>query len=160
MEKERKRAGEKGNGTRPQPRRFLPLSLSQHHCLPFSPFFSADTLPTIARLPFGIQPPHIRLGADCISDTRQAIKHECRGVRAELADSNVPRHRGDRVAGSGHAGLRVRLHRLHPAEPDPGPDPEPAGQPGERSCSPQARCQRVSCAELTRVRNGHELANS
>lgn len=60
------------------------------------------------------------------------LHHECRGVRAELPDSHVPGHGGDRAAGSGHPGLRVRLHRFHPAESDPDPraDPESAGQPG------------------------------
>lgn len=84
-------------------------------CPPLSPSLSLS-LPPAARAASTPSPP----------------KHERRGVRAELADAHVPRHRGSRAAGSGHPGLRVRLHRLYPPEPDanPGPDPEPARQPG------------------------------
>lgn len=59
-------------------------------------------------------------------------KHERRGVRAELADSHLPGHGGSGAAWSRHAGLGVRVYRLHPAEPDPNsrPNPESARQPG------------------------------
>lgn len=63
-------------------------------------------------------------------------KNERRGVRAELADSHLPGHGGSGAAGSRHAGLGVRVHRLHPAEPDPNtrPDSESARQPGALMC--------------------------
>lgn len=59
-------------------------------------------------------------------------KDECGGVRAELADAHLPGHGGSGAARGRHAGLRVRVHRLYAAQPDPnaGPDPESARQPG------------------------------
>lgn len=53
---------------------------------------------------------------------REIIRDERRRVRAQQPDPHVPRHRGNGSDRRGHAGQRVRLHRLHVAvaEPDPG----------------------------------------
>lgn len=67
-----------------------------------------------------------------LSKAKVESRDECGGVRAELPDPHLPGHRRSGAARGGHPGLRVRLHRFHPSEPNANsrPDPEPVGQPG------------------------------
>ncbi len=67
-------------------------------------------------------------------------KDECGGVRAELADAHLPGHGGNGAARGRHAGLRVRVYRLHAAQPDPNsrPDPESTRQPGMNTQNTQS----------------------
>lgn len=87
------------------------------------------------RASVGYSSPASRTDYSVFSVKRRSVepdKDECGGVRAELANAHLPGHRGNGASRGRHAGLRVRVHRLYIAQPDPNPrpDPESARQPG------------------------------
>lgn len=97
---------------------------------------AADPAAGVARRPGSVRrgPAEVGGARGSAASLLHRRRHERGSVRPQLADPHLPGHGGGRAARRGHAGLRVRVHRLHPSQPDPNPARARAGgaRPGPR----------------------------
>lgn len=97
---------------------------------------AADPAASVARRPGSVRRGPAEAGGarGSAASLLHRRRHERGSVRPQLADPHLPGHGGGRAARRRHAGLRVRVHRLHPPQPDPNPARSRAGgaRPGPR----------------------------